>query len=165
MAFRGLWGLTQATFPSSCPSIAGVCALLLCSRSFLSQNMPFSHRPLSLCVSVPTDYDVLLLSAVYLKNLWFFFLSSGLLTFSVILTSQVDPVALSFVFSGHPHSTYHILPGSSMNLWLSLFKMLIGKLWIGQHQSLYLAWSLCLIHASGMSEWNVPGGGSAPPSP
>lgn len=122
ITFRKLWGLTPATFPSSCSIYSyDLCSLTLAIISFflfLSSHhfLPFprtchSHTPLSLWVPVPTDRNVPLLGKTP-------FISLGseqvnfLITCDSDLSGRVCHLAL-FVSWVH---TDHIVPGLSVRV-------------------------------------------------
>lgn len=144
MGFGGLWGLTEAMFPSSHPSVSGGLCFLTVSIIFLLFPRTFlSRRPLSLWRLFPLTMMSFSCLLVYLKKVWLS-LGSGLLTFSMMCDSDLSGRACYlalcvFRAPGTWHTArYHILPGLSMNLWLSLFKMLVGKLWIAS--SIHRTW-------------------------
>lgn len=134
-----------------------------CTHHFLaiSQNLPFTSASEPL-VSVPSDYDVLLLSACLPeKTVAFFRLGIVDLLYDAWFWPLRACYLVLCVFRA-PGSWHmarcHILPGLSMNLSLSLFKMLVGIT-----STIHSTWhKLCLIHACGMGEWNVPCRGSIP---
>lgn len=125
--FRKLWGLTQATFPSSCSIYSyDLCSLTVAIISFFlfffssHHFLPFprtchSHSPLSRWVPVPTDHNVPLLGKTP-------FISLGseqvnfLITCDSDLSGRVCHLDLFVSWVPCLWHTYHIVPGLSVRV-------------------------------------------------